>query len=45
MEKEATSILLDKNEMFKLKKIAKFTNKSTSSLLEKQLVNMLPKNS
>ena len=43
MEKERTSILLDKNEMFKLKKIAKFTNKSTSFIIREAISEYVAK--
>ncbi len=43
MEKERTSILLDKDEMFKLKKIAKFTSKSTSFIIREAISEYIVK--
>ena len=43
MEKERTSILLNKDEMFKLKKIAKFSSKSTSSIIREAVSEYIAK--
>jgi len=43
MEKERTSILLNKDEMFKLKKIAKFTSKSTSFIIREAISEYIVK--
>ena len=43
MEKERTTELLNKNEMFKLKKIAKFSSKSTSSIIREAVSEYIAK--
>lgn len=43
MEKERTSILLDKDVMLKLKRLAKFSNKSTSLLIREALTEYTAK--
>ena len=43
MEKERTTVLLNKDEMFKLKKIAKFTSKSTSFIIREAINEYIAK--
>ena len=43
MEKERTTVLLNKDEMFKLKKIAKFTSKSTSFIIREAISEYIAK--
>ena len=43
MEKERTSILLDKEVMLKLKSLAKFSNKSTSFLIREAVSDYVAK--
>jgi predicted transcriptional regulator len=43
MERERTSVLLDKDVMFKLKKIAKFTSKSTSFIIREAISEYIVK--
>jgi len=43
MDKERTTVLLNKNEMFKLKKIAKFSSKSTSSIIREAVSEYIAK--
>ena len=43
MYKERTTVLLNKNEMFKLKKIAKFSSKSTSSIIREAVSEYIAK--
>jgi len=43
MEKERTSILLDKDVMFKLKRLSKTTNKSTSFLIREAVTSYVTK--
>ena len=43
MEKERTTVLLNKDEMFKLKKIAKFTSKSTSFIIREAISEYIVK--
>lgn len=43
MEKERTSILLDKDVMLKLKSLAKFSNKSTSFLIREAVSDYVTK--
>jgi metal-responsive CopG/Arc/MetJ family transcriptional regulator len=43
MEKERTSILLDKDVMFKLKRLSKTTNKSTSFLIREAVNSYVTK--
>jgi len=43
MEKERTSILLDKDVMLKLKRLAKFSNKSTSLLIREAVSDYVAK--
>jgi len=43
MDKERTSILLNKDVMFKLKKIAKFTSKSTSFIIREAISEYIAK--
>ena len=43
MDKERTSILLDRNVMLKLKSLAKLSNKSTSFLVREAVSNYVAK--
>ena len=43
MERERTSVLLDKDAMFKLKKLSKTTNKSTSFLIREAVSSFVTK--
>ena len=43
MDKERTTVLLNKDEMFKLKKIAKFTSKSTSFIIREAISEYIVK--
>ena len=45
MEKERTSILLDRDIMLKLKKLSKTTNKSTSFLIREAVSSYIAKKS